>query len=510
MPLDTPPRLTLPDGKPASSFDPLGTLKVPAAGGSRFGSAGPHVAASARPADRADRADVLIVGNGIAGCIAAMETRQYAPDANVLIVTEQNHPTINTPALKQFGAGRIQLEQLLAYPAGIEQELGINVLNQRATALDAATHHVTLANGQTIGYRALLLATGARAAGLPATMPGRDFDGVLTLHTLQNYLDLRRRMPAASSVVVIGGGYHAAETAMLLRHHRVRVTWLIRGRSLLPHLMDPAASDLVLKHIKRQGVDVRLETEAAGIVGRMGTVAGVLTTDDEYIPCDVVIAATGVRPDSTLARAAGLVADGQSGIAVNSKLRTSAPDVYAAGAVAGVLDPQTGLRDARGQWYYAVQQGRLAAAAITGTPIPEGAASGATGNYWHMTQFDKLGVLTAGSPMLTQRDHPDNEVMTNGSGSFYRRIVVRHGHLVGYLAVGTGQLGGLPVKRLIDERICVDEITRSLLAEDFDLRSFFTQRRLYALATGEVGAVPSRTAVESRQIPDVWQAQSAS
>jgi hypothetical protein len=130
------------------------------------------------------------------------------------------------------------------------------------------------------------------------------------------------------------------------------------------------------------------------------------------------------------------------------------------------------------------------------------------GNFWHATQFDKLSVLMAGAPMLSERDHPDNEVLTNGSGSFYRRVVVRHGHLVGYLAVGSGQLGGLGIKRLIDERINVEEIKRKLLTEDFDLRSFFTERRLYALLTGEVGAVPRPTSSQSQQVAIPWQFQS--
>ena len=491
----------------AQPFDPLGTFKYPSVERSQFA---PIVALARgmRPAEPADHADLLVIGSGIAGCIAAMETRQYVPNARILMVTEQNHPTINTPALKQFGAGRLELDQLLAYPAGTEQQLGIQVIHQRATKLDPSGRQVYLASGHTIRYRRLLLATGAKANRLPASFPGHDFDGVLTLHTLADYLDLRRRLPVSSSVVVIGGGYHAAETAMLLRHHRLRVTWLIRGRSLLPHLLNTVASDLLLRQVRRQGVEVRLETEAAGIVGRMGTVAGIVTADNEFIACDLAIAAIGTQPDVDLVENTAVAVQARRGVRVNERLQTSAADIYATGAVAAVLDPQTGQRDARGQWYFAVQQGRLAAAAITGAPIPEGAAEGAVGNFWHATQFDKLSVLMAGAPMLSERDHPDNEVLTNGSGSFYRRVVVRHGHLVGYLAVGSGQLGGLGIKRLIDERINVEEIKRKLLTEDFDLRSFFTERRLYALLTGEVGAVPRPTSSQSQQVAIPWQFQS--
>ena len=211
------------------AFDPMRTFKVPVVDRERGAAA--FAWNDGDPAV-GDHADLVIIGNGIAGCIAAMETRQYAPDARILVITEQSHPTINTPALKQYGAGRLELEQLMAYSAGTEQQLGIAVLHQRVVSLDPSSHQARLADGRVITYRSLLLATGAKATSLPDNLPGRDFDGVLRLHTLGDYLDLRRRLPSASSAVVIGGGYHAAETALLLRHQRLKVTWLIRGRCL--------------------------------------------------------------------------------------------------------------------------------------------------------------------------------------------------------------------------------------------------------------------------------------
>ncbi|HEU5349348.1 MAG TPA: FAD-dependent oxidoreductase, partial [Ktedonobacterales bacterium] len=490
------------------SFDALGTFKVPVV---------EHGHPAARKVDAtprnensalaADRADLVVIGNGIAGCIAAMETRQYAPDARILVITEQNHPTINTPALKQFGAGKLELEQLLAYAVGTQQQLGIGMIHQRAVALEPSSHRVRLADGRAIQYRSLLLATGATAARLPVDMPGRDFDGVITLHALSDYLDLRRRLPTVSSAVVIGGGYHAAETAMLLRHRRVKVTWLIRGRGLLPRQLDSAASDLILRQVRRHGVDIQRETEAAGIVGRMGITAGVITTNNTFIPSELVIAAIGTRPDITLAQHTPIEAQPGHGMRVNARLQTSAQDIYVAGAGAAVLDPQTGQYDARGQWYFAVQQGRLAAAAITGVPEAESAAMGAMGNFWHATQFDKLHVLVAGAPMLLEREHRENEVLTNGSGAFYRRVVVRHGHLVGYLAVGANLPPGLSIKRLIDERINIEEIKHKLLAEDFDLRSFFTRRHLHAIETGAVEGVPRPVTSQTLMPIAVWPGQ---
>ncbi len=479
-----------PQATPPARFHPLSTFKLPALEERQPTEA--HISGpAAQRTLRAGYADVLVIGNGIAGLAAAVEARRYAPDADILIATEQNHPTINTPALKQFGAGLLELEQLLAYPPGTERQLGIGIVNLRATRLDTTTRRVTLADGQTVKYGRLLLATGATPNSLPENCPGRTFDGVLTLHRLADYQDLRRRLPHISSAVVIGGGYHAAETAMLLRHWRVRVTWLIRGASFLSKLLDEAASNMLVRHIQRMGVDVRLKTELAGVVGRIGSVAGVITTDDEFIPCQMVIACTGTTPAVELAAGAGVSLNLRHGLKVNTRLQTAVPDVFAAGDVAAVLDPQTGRYEPRAQWYSAFQQGRLAAAAITGAVIPAGTQAGVLGCFWHATQLGGMGVLTAGAPTLSERDHHDNEVLANGSASFYRRLVVRDNRLLGYLAVGQHQPGGLAIKRLIDEQIDIREIKRQLLTEDFDVRQFFTRRRLHALQSGGLAVLPA-------------------
>jgi NADPH-dependent 2,4-dienoyl-CoA reductase/sulfur reductase-like enzyme len=466
-------------------FQHLSTFKLPALEDRSKAAAEARASSPvAQRALRAGYADVLVVGNGIAGLAASVEARRYAPDADILIVTEQTHPTINTPALKQFGAGQLEVDQLLAYPPGTERQAGIGIVNLRANKLDTLARQVQLSDGQKIKYGRLLLATGARPAGLPATTPGRDFDGVLTLHRLGDYLDLRRRLLEVSSVVVIGGGYHAAETAILLRHWKVRVTWLIRGESFLSQMIDEVASQMLLRHIQRLGVDVRLETEVAGIVGRIGSVAGVVTKNEEFIPCQIVAVCTGTAPATELAQGTGVSLSTKHGLKVNERLQTAVKDVFAAGDVASILDPQTGRYAPRAQWYAAFHQGRLAAAALTGAQIPAAAEAGVLGCFWHATQMGEMGVLAAGAPMLSERDNRDNEVLSSGSSRFYRRLVVQDNRLIGYLALGERQPGGLAIKRLIDEQINIKEIKRQLLLEGFDVRSFFTRSRLHALQSG--------------------------
>src|SRR6266702_2671524 len=136
---------------------------------------------------KADRADIVIVGNGIAGLTAAVEARRLDPDASIVIMTSQNHPTINTPALKQFAIGKLTREQLLAYPTGTERVQRLHLVNAQVEEIHAQGNYVSLAGGKGFGYGSLLIATGSSPQGLPADLPGRSFDGVLTLHRLQDY-----------------------------------------------------------------------------------------------------------------------------------------------------------------------------------------------------------------------------------------------------------------------------------------------------------------------------------
>src|SRR6185437_11948096 len=93
---------------------------------------------------------------------------------------------------------------------------------------------------------------------------------------------------------------------------------------------------------------------------------------------------------------------------------------------------------------------------------------------------------------LSERDHPDNEVYRDGDGkSWYRRIVVRDGRLVGYLAAGGQTQGGLAVKRLIDDQVDVTAVARQLLTREFDARAVFTHQRLHALQSGQMPALPA-------------------
>ncbi len=414
-----------------------------------------------------DSADILIVGNGIAGLTAALEARRLDPNRRVTIVTEQSHPTIHTPALKQFAIGKLSQEQLLAHPAGTERRASISILNARVESIQSKGNSVRLSNGQEMGYQSLLLATGSTPTGLPSDMPGRDFDGVLTLHRLGDYLNLQRRLRLheVKEAVVIGGGTHAIETVMALLHWGVRVHWLIRGATFLSHVLDQTGSEIVLERVRAAGASISTSTRVAGIVGKVGIVAGVVTHDQQILPCQLVVACTGTTPVTTLAERCDIPLKHKHGIFVDDHLRTSAPAIFAAGDVAALQNPQTGVYQTRPYWQTAVAQGCLAAAVMTG----HSELATSPGAPWHATQLGELAMLAVGEPL---RNFEGATTITDNRKGSYRRLSISGNRLISYLSVGATQPDSLAIKRIIDEGRSVQHIEKALLAGELDLRHY--------------------------------------
>jgi len=296
---------------------------------------------------------------------------------------------------------------------------------------------------------------------------------VLTLHRLNNYLDMRRRLSEIEDAVVIGGGSHAIETVVSLLYWGIRVHWLIRSDTFLPRMLDRPASDMVLERIRRAGAKVYTQTEVIGIVGRVGAVNGVVTNQHQFLPCQLVLVCTGTRPVTALATHCDLPMKCNRGILVDDQLHTSVRSIYAAGDVAALKDPQSGEYAPRAQWYAAVLQGRIVAAAMTGSAAHEEGF----GVPWHATRLGELSMLTVGNP-LQWRDTATT--LTDSSKGSYRRLSIVDDRLVGYLSLGPSQPDGLAIKRLIDEGHSIRHIKKALLKGNFDARKYFSHQRTYA------------------------------
>ena len=307
---------------------------------------------------------IVVVGGGQAGGQAVDSLRREGFDGEILLVTAEGQPPYQRPPLsKDYLAGRQGLDRVLLRPESFYAESSIELLTAtRVAAVDPAAHRVELETGRTLDYDRLLLATGSRVRRLDG-MPGADLEGVLYLRTVEDSDRIRAAMEGAERMVVVGGGYIGLEVASVAIEAGLAVTVV----ETLPRLLSRVATSELAAYYaelhRGRGVDLRLGTAVAGFRGN-GSVRTVALRDGSEIAADLVVAGIGIEPVTGLARSAGIECD--NGIAVDSGCRTSAPDVFAAGDCTSHPSPFFGRRVRLESVPNAMEQGRVAAAAMLG------------------------------------------------------------------------------------------------------------------------------------------------
>jgi NADPH-dependent 2,4-dienoyl-CoA reductase/sulfur reductase-like enzyme len=308
----------------------------------------------------------VIVGGGIAGLSAAEALRAADPRADITLVGGERHPFYSRPGLAYLLAGEIPERQLTIRTAAELRELMLDRIVDDVTAVDTAAHTVTLARHDPLRYDRLLLATGA--AAVPPDFPGADLDGVLQLDDLDGARRIVEHARRARTAVVVGGGPTAIELAEGLAARGLTVHYLLRGARYWAGVLDPVESRLVEEALERDGVVIHRHTRVARAIARGGRLGAVETASGVTIECDLVAVAIGVRPRLALARGAGLAVD--RGVLVDEHLASSAPDVFAAGDVAQVLDAESGVARLDVLWSSALAEGRAAGRAMAGDTTP--------------------------------------------------------------------------------------------------------------------------------------------
>ncbi|HEU0000696.1 MAG TPA: FAD-dependent oxidoreductase [Ktedonobacteraceae bacterium] len=416
-----------------------------------------------------EKPSYVIIGNGIAGVTAAEILRAEDSSADITVVADDPFPVYYRPALKDYLAGRVREDKLWARPNSFYQTQHIRFLAERVVGIQAGQHSVCLQNGRQLEYSRLLLANGARANRL--TCPGANLAGVTTLRTVADYQEVVSRFGTVHRAVVSGSGTLALETIETLRHRGYNVTHLLRRRTLWSEVLDATASDLVLQQERRDGVDVCLEDEIAEITGKNGRVSGVVTTSGARVACDMVIVAIGIDPIIDFIKASGIPCG--RGVKVDEAMRTSAPDIYAAGDVLETTDALTGRARVIGQWYPAVQQGRAAAYSMlnlldTSSPFRASA-------FYNATFLYGLDFASVGLTQMPKDGRQYQEVVADPQARIYRKVLLKDGVPVGALSLGERK-GTLAFKRAIDHRVNLTPIVSRLFASDFKLNDWLDQQ----------------------------------
>lgn len=382
-----------------------------------------------------EQADILIIGSGEAAVAAAEAARKQDPDVSIRLMTaEANLPFYRLRLCEKIAEPD---KSLTLHPEAWYAERGLELkLNCRAERLDPEAKCVYFADGGACRYDKLIIATGSRSFVPP--IQGADGRNVFTLWTLEDASAIAEAARDAKEAAVIGGGLLGLEAAHKLLQTGTDVTVIENADRLLARQTDRRASELFLKKTEAEGIKVHLDDSAEAIRDEGGRKVLKLQSGAE-LSFDLVLISTGVRANTDWLEGSGIAIDRR--IKVDDHMRTSLPDVYAAGDVA----VQDGLWF--GLWSIAMQQGRTAGANAAGGEV----------SYPIETPpyiINTMGTSMASAGLYPDEKQPYETLEADEEAYSYRRIIYQgedpEGPVKGYILLGNIREYPKLQKRLAD------------------------------------------------------------
>lgn len=383
----------------------------------------------------------LIIGAGPAGVNAAETLRRLDPDAAIRIVGDEPEPPYSRMAIPYLLMDRINEQGThLRERTDHFEARRIEVGRGRVTGVDPAAHRVTLDDGSTLAYDRLLVATGSTPARPP--IPGVDGPNVSSCWTLADARAIAARAAPGSRVALIGAGFIGSIILEALAMRGVQLTVIEQGERLVPRMMGPQAGGLLKRWCESKGVKVHTGVRVEAIEPD-----GVRLAGDAFVGADLVITATGVRPNTGFLDGSG-VKLGQ-GILIDRHFRTSAPDIYAAGDAAQGLDFCTGDYAVHAIQPTATDHGHLAAVNMAGRDAEyEGSVN--------MNVLDTLGLLSCSFGRWEGVDGGEQAELYAPDDFRYLSLQFEDDRLIGANAVGLYQHVGV-LRGLIQRRTALGE-----------------------------------------------------
>ncbi|MGW0179330.1 NAD(P)/FAD-dependent oxidoreductase [Nocardia sp. NPDC003345] len=376
-------------------------------------------------------APIVIVGAGLAGLRTAEELRRAGYEGELVLLGDEAHPPYDRPPLsKDFVRGTTTATPLR--PGDFYDDKKIDLRpGTAATGVDTAAKQVRLADGSTLDYDQLVIATGLRARLLPGA---EDVTGVHVLRSHDDAVAIREGMRSAERALIIGAGFIGCELAASLRAEGLAVTLVEPQQTPLAGVLGTELGELVARLHRAEGVDLRCGVGVNELLSDpAGRVRGARLADGSEIAADLVVSGIGSRPVTDWLAGSGIELAEPSaggGVFADETGRTSAPGVWAVGDVAAWRTP-TGEHRRIEHWTNAGEQAKLLTCALLGVAAPGIAQV----PYFWSDQYE-LKLQALGTPRATD----DIRVLAD-DGRKFLAYYFREGRLAGVVGAGmTGQV----------------------------------------------------------------------
>ena len=375
----------------------------------------------------------VIVGAGPAGVIAAENLRKLDREARITLIGDETEAPYSRMAIPYLLAEHIDEEGThLRHAADHFDALKIDVNQGRVASITPGAGSLTLEDGGMLSYDKLLLATGSHPVRPP--IPGMDLDNVESCWTLDDARHIIAKARAGDRVVLMGAGFIGCIILEALAARGVDLTVIEMEDRMVARMMDKAGGDIIKAWCEAKGVKVLTSTRVEAVEQSGGGLRLMLNTDDTGIDADLVVCATGVKPNIAFLEGSGVEA--AAGIRVNNFMETSATNIYAAGDVAEGPDFSTGGYDVHAIQPTASEHGRIAARNMAG----------------HKTRFkgslvmnvlNTLGLISSSYGLWDGAQGGEQSVQVDPARSTYLRLNFKDDKLVGSLSLGLTQHVGV-------------------------------------------------------------------
>ena len=379
----------------------------------------------------------VIIGAGPAGVVAAETLRRLQADATITLIGDEPEPPYSRMALPYFLIKQVpEAGTYLRKDAGHFAAANIDVRQDRVSAIDRAAAKLTLASGGSVAYDKLLIATGSSPVSPP--IPGIDLPGVFSCWTLDDARNIASRAKPGAKVLLMGAGFIGCIILEALAKSGADLTVVEMEDRMVPRMMNDIAGGMIKSWCEDQGVNVHTSTKVTEIAQSGKGFAVSLSTGDT-IEADLIVSATGVRPNIDLVADTGIETD--HGILVNRNMQTNDPSIFAAGDVAQGRDFSTGEYSVQAIQPTATEHGQLCARNMAGHA---GAIHRGSVN---MNVLDTLGLISSSFGLWMGADGGESGELLNRERYRYLNLQFDEDVLVGATSLGltehVGVLRGL-------------------------------------------------------------------
>ena len=369
---------------------------------------------------------IVIIGAGPAGVSVAETLRVHDKQSEIVMLSLEPYPPYSPPAMvDHFLTGsNVHLWCNEDWPeqVGVDYRSGIEV-----TAIQPNAHTIQLKDGSKLEYDRLVLATGG---SLYAPLEGANLPGIYNFKSLSAAEALVKKVKSgdASSAIVVGAGFIGMEIALLLREMGVAVIQIEMLDQVMSAMLDPETAGIALAMLQQRGVEVRLNTKASAFVGD-DQAKGLQLESGEVLQADLLVAATGIKPNLNLLVGSGIVHDW--GLTVDEHLRTNEADIFAAGDAVETTDRLTGETHTHAIFPNAIEQGRVVGLNLAGIKTTYEGAD-------RMNSLKHLGL-----PIMAAGLKSGDEALHTRQNGHMRTIYLQENRVVGFQLIGDIKAAGI-------------------------------------------------------------------